>query len=60
MAGFQVVSEWFQVISADFRWFQMVSGGFRWCQVVPRFSKYVQNKHEHELFQQYFLDFAHI
>ena len=31
MAGFR----WFQVISG---WFQMVSAGFKWFQIIPRFS----------------------
>ena len=30
---FEVVSRWFQVVSAD-------SGDFSWFQVVPYFSKY--------------------
>ena len=37
MAGFrcfQVVSGWFQLLSAGFSWFQLASDGFRWFQMV--------------------------
>ena len=26
---FQVVSRWYEMVSASFRWFEVVSGGFR-------------------------------